>query len=150
MLLTLYACKQDPLTKFPDFTFRLPDSTATVSSQDIPSGMPIVLFIFKSTCEGCQETTDSLLKNIYAVRNVRFYFLSREALSDVILFRDHFKMASYPNIVVGQDYDKSLSLFFKNPHTPIIAIYNSSKELQGIYDRQPYVSELISKIQAIN
>ena len=150
LLINLFACNRDPLTTLPEFSFLLSDSITVVNSKDIPTDKPIVLFYFRSTCKGCQEATDSLLHNIESVKHARFYFLSREPMSEVRLYESHFKMRDYPDVTVGQDYETFIAKFFRNPHTPIIALYGSNKQLQGVFDGEPHHKKLLSAIQAIH
>src|SRR5262245_17765450 len=121
MLLIPSACRRDAILYFPDFDYRKTDSSI-VSSGDFSTGTPIVLICFKSTCKGCQQITDSLLRNIGQIKNTRIIFISREELPEVAHFERHYKLKSFPQITVGQDYNHFLAEFYSNPHTPIIAL----------------------------
>jgi hypothetical protein len=146
----LCACKTDPLAKFPAFKFRLSDSTTIVDSKDIPTDKPIVFISFEADCTGCQQITDSLLQNINVVKNVRFYFLTMENFSKVKLWKNHYHFERYPNITIGQDYQRIAYYHFKVRGTPYIALYNTKKDLAGIYDGKPNVTELIASINQLH
>lgn len=149
-LLTCYACKTDPLATLPAFSFRLYDSLTIVNSNSFPTDSPIVLFHFESDCRDCQQTTDSLLHNIQAIKNVKFYMLSMEGFDNVNLFRKYYHLDKYSNIIVGQDYYNFFHKHFHAYSTPFLALYNSNKRLAGIYDGKPAVKDLIHAIQELN
>ncbi|GAA3929398.1 hypothetical protein GCM10022209_23930 [Chitinophaga oryziterrae] len=94
--------------------------------------------------------TDSLLQNINAVKDVRFYFLSMESFDKVRLFRDYYHLDQYPNIIVGQDYQRIAAYHYKVRGTPYIALYNSNKDLVGIYAGKPNIKNLIASIKDLN
>ncbi|WP_089831594.1 TlpA family protein disulfide reductase [Chitinophaga filiformis] len=150
MVITLFACKRNSMAVLPDFSFRLADSSTVLKTSDIPSGKTIVVILFEADCSGCQQTTDSLLQNINKLKDVQFYFLSTEQLSQVTLFRDYYKLSKYSNITVGQDHKNFLPTYFKSHGTPQIALYNAEKQLQGIINGKPNINLLIEKITSIH
>jgi hypothetical protein len=148
-LVKLCACKTDPLASMPSFSYRMADSVSIAYSKDIPDDKPIVLIHFEADCTDCQRTTDSLLQNMEQLKNTRFYFLSTERFSQVTLFRKYYKLDQYSNITVGQDFAHFLPTHFKTPVTPYIALYNSNKDLVGMYKGKPNISILVAAIKAI-
>lgn len=150
MLVALCSCKSDPLATMPEFSFRLSDSITIMNTKEIPTDKPIVMVYFEADCRDCQQTIDSLLQNSNKVNNVRFYFLTVERFSQVRLFQDYYKVQKYSNITVAQDYTRFLPAYFKTYKTPQIALYNSKKELQGIFNGKPKVELLIEKILSIH
>jgi peroxiredoxin len=146
-LINLCTCKEDPLARLPDFSFRLADSTTIVNSKDIPEGSPIVIINFEADCSGCQQTTDTLLQHMDTLKGVRFYFLTVENLDKVRLFRDHFHLERYSNIIIGQDNQRMAHSFFKVRGTPLIALYHANKQLAGIYDGKPLMQSLLNSIE---
>jgi len=145
----LSACKTDSLAKFPNFSFRLSDSTTIINTKAIPTDKPIILISFESDCRDCQQTTDSLLQQISALKDVRFYFLSMESMDKVRQFRDYYQLNKFPNIIIGQDDQRIAAKYYKVRGTPFIALYNSDKQLAGIYQGKPQVQELIASIKQL-
>lgn len=149
-MLNHYACRQDPLSKMPDFSFRLSDSLTVISSRNFPEHKPIVLVYFESDCRECQQTTDSLLQNFGGLKNAAFYFLSIEHFDQVRLFRDYYHLDRYDNITVGQDYSRHFIKHFKSYSTPFIALYSSRRRLVGMYKGKPVVKDLVQAIASLN
>lgn len=150
ILLCLFGCKQDPLSRLPQFSFRLYDSITLINSKSFPEGRPIVLFHFESDCRECQQTTDSLLQNMQRLKNVQFYLLSVENFANVNLFRNYYHLDRYKNLTVGQDYDQFMRKHFKSYSIPFIALYNSDKKLVGMYKGKPVIKELVHAITLLN
>lgn len=143
------ACKADPMANLPAFNILLPDSLTVFNTSDIPDGKTIVLIRFDAYCKDCQEETDSLLKNMDAVKEARFYFVTTEPFSQVREFNEFYRLAEYPNVVIGQDYGRFFPKHFKSHSTPFVAIYDRRKNLVGIYDGKPATSELIGSIASV-
>lgn len=142
-------CKSDPMAKMPEFDFRMSDSTTIMSTRNIPDSIPVVMILFEADCSHCQETTDTLLQHINEIKNIRFYFLTVEPFDKVSLFRDHFHLDRYSNIVVGQDYGQNFPRFYKSRTTPLIAVYKPGKFLDGVYDGKPQMHELFQTLKNI-
>jgi hypothetical protein len=145
----LSGCKQDPTSTLPAFNMRLPDSFSVISTADIPDGGPIVLVHFESDCNECQQETESILKNMDSLKQVRFYFVTLEKFDRLRVFNSHYKLAGFPNITAGQDYAHFLPKHFPRLTTPLLAIYDKNKQLRTVYAGRVPIQNLIKTIHDI-
>jgi len=52
----------------------------------------------------------------------------------MLVFRQKYKLAEYPNIVVGQDTHYFLFSFFQNRNLPFHAFYDKKKILKKVFE----------------
>ena len=148
-LIGVPACNSTSQEKLPDFDLLLPDSTTVLHTRDIPSGQPVVIIHFESNCGECQKETESILKNMDSLKQVRFYFVTLETFDRLDVFNVHYKLASFPNIVAGQDFKHAMEQHYKPLTTPMLAIYNGQKQLRVVIGGSTSTSELIHTIHEI-
>lgn len=150
LIILINGCKQDPLVKLPTFDLRLSDSTTIFNTKNIPGGKPTIMIHFDADCHDCQVETDSLLKNIYALRGVQIYMFTIGEFRQVRIFRKYYKLDSFPNIIIGQDENRAFAHHFGSPVTPFTAIYDKNKKLVGAYKGKANIKHLIDAVKDLN
>jgi cytochrome oxidase Cu insertion factor (SCO1/SenC/PrrC family) len=131
-------------TKMPSFSLLLGDSTTYLSTQNIPSGKPVVFFYYQTWCPHCSELLDNFTKNIDRLKDIHIYMITNSPYSDIKIFSKEHHLEKYPNITMSMDYTNFFADSFKVTGVPYIAIYNDKKELQHT-GNSIYPSELLRK-----
>lgn len=147
--IALTGCKQDPLAQLPAFDILLADSTTVLNTGDLPEGNVSIFIHFDSDCKGCQEETTSLLQQMDKLKDVKIYFLTVQHFERLRVFRDHFKLANYPNIVVGQDPELFFPRHFHSGVTPLLALYDKRHYLRAVYEGKADMEDLMTRIKEI-
>ena len=143
-------CKSDPRVELPTFDLRLADSTTIFSTKNIPIGKPTIMIHFDADCHDCQLETDSLLKNMDALKGVQIYMFTIGEFRQVRIFRKYYKLDSYPNIVIGQDEKRAFAHHFGSRATPFTAVYDRSKNLVGAYEGKANIRHLLTTVKNLN
>lgn len=150
-VLTMFAgsCKRDPLVKLPIFDIRLSDSTTIFNTKNIPGDKPIIMMHFDADCHDCQLETDSLLKNMDVLKDVRIYMFTIGEFRQVSIFREYYKLNNYPNIVIGQDEKGEFAHHFGSGATPFTALYDKNRRLIGAYEGRADIHHLINTVNKL-
>jgi thiol-disulfide isomerase/thioredoxin len=111
----------------PDFKLLQID---TISTAKIPTGTPTIMFYFGPECPHCQALTDSIVKRIDELKDVRILMLSTAKFDDIHSFSERNHLEKYSNIVVSQDVNNFFPTFFKTPGYPCLAIYDQQKKFK--------------------
>src|ERR1017187_9633529 len=97
----------------PSFTLLLADSTTHFSTSDIPSGSPIVLFLFGPFCPYSRAEMEDIVNNIQSLKDIRFYIFTTASYPDFLRFYTDYHLNKYSNLTVGIDYNDFFSGYFK-------------------------------------
>ena len=117
--------KKNP--SFPSINLLLP-GRALFTKDDLPK-KPVMLMIFSPMCEHCQQETKELLKNIDKFSQSTIVMTTMMPYDSMMTFREKYKLASYDNIIVGQDYKYQLPNFFVISNLPFLAFYDKKGKL---------------------
>jgi hypothetical protein len=150
---SLLACRQGGAgpkgrTGLPALTMRLVDTTILLNTDQIKTGMPLVIIYFSPDCSHCREETRQLVSHIDQFKNVRFLFLTPMSYDDLIYFYKEFKLDRYPNITVGQDNHLSFYHYFNPKGIPYTAVYDNDKKLKQIFVGFDGVDNILESIRS--
>lgn len=147
--IAMSGCLQHQTDSLPNFKLLLPDSNTVLRTREIKKGQKLVFIHFDADCHECQMETDSLLKHMRKLKDVQFYFLTVGKFSQVKIFRNYYHLERYPNVIVGQDYNKSFPEHFKTRTTPLLAVYDKKKKLVAVFEGRADMDKLLSTIGSI-
>jgi thioredoxin-related protein len=116
----------------PAFNLLQMDSTTRLNTSSIPTGKPIVLFLFSPYCPYCRAQTEDMVKHIKKMEDIQVYMLSAFPFSTLKDYYDQYHLSQYPNITMVQDYESYFANYYKAPGVPFIAIYNKDKMLKEV------------------
>ncbi|WP_166437235.1 TlpA family protein disulfide reductase [Niastella caeni] len=116
----------------PSFNLLLLDSGAHFNTNNIPKGMPIVIFYFSPECPICRAETEEIVTNIKSLANIQFYIITHFPLEQIKIYYDRYKLKKYRNITLGCDYNLDFGNYFKVQRVPYIAIYSNDKRLKQV------------------
>ena len=147
----LFAAFSAPLTfktglegrLLPSFNVLLTDSVTRFNTTDIPTGKPFIVIGFSPWCIHCQAETRDIIKNIDKFKDMRIIYLTPSPFDQMKTFYRYFKLAQYPNIVMGRDSANVFMSSFKAKGVPFIGIFDSRKRLLKAVNSQLDVSKLL-------
>ena len=116
----------------PKFDLLLTDSATHLNTTDIPIGQPVIVVGFSPYCIHCQAETRDLIKHMQQLKNTRIYFVTAFPFRPMKEFYKVFKLAKYPNIVMGRDSSDYFLTYFKATGVPYTAIFDSKKRLKQV------------------
>ena len=119
----------------PTFTIiKAPDS-AKFTNLNLKKKKPTIIIVFSPDCEHCQHETKELLANINLFKKVQIVMASSLDYGLIKKFYDEYKIADYPNIIMGKDPTYYFGTFFRVRYFPAIYLYdkkgNFVKEFDG-------------------
>lgn len=138
---------QPPYKKFPTYPpvkLLLPDSSNYYTKADLPKKLPIILMLFNPQCEHCQHETRELTKNIDKFKDLYIVMATFAPFDSMMKFRAQYNLASFKNIVVGQDTHYFLPSFFNIRNLPFHAFYNKKKELISAFEGSLPLERILS------
>ena len=119
---------------FPPVTLLLPDSSSQTIKNNLPEKRVVMLMIFNPGCEHCQRETEEPIQHIGEFRKVRIIMASMMSLPDIKSFIEKYQLNQYENIIVGQDTQFFLPIFFRISNLPFLAFYHKKKELISVFE----------------
>jgi thiol-disulfide isomerase/thioredoxin len=117
----------------PSFDVLLSDSSTRLNTADIPKGKPIVLLYLSPACPFCRAELSSILKNMSALSDTRFYVFTNWPFRQFKNFYKHYQLYKYKNIVAGQDYANAFATHYPLPAVPFTAFYDKNKNLDKAF-----------------
>ncbi len=127
----------------PAFDLLLPDSTTRLNTADIPTGQPVIVIGFSPWCTHCQAETRDIIKHMDQFKNTRIYYVTAYPFDQMKIFYRAFKLARYPNIVMGRDLKNYFLPYFKATGVPYTAVFDSKKRLKVIMSGQADATKLV-------
>ena len=115
------------LKPLPSFSLLLPDSTTWVNTENIRPDKPVVMFFFSPHCPYCHAQMNDIMDNIGKLKNIQFYLVTSFSVPDMKQFYNEYKLADYPNIIVGRDSANFSGKYFKTPGVPFTAVFGKDK-----------------------
>lgn len=117
----------------PSFSLLLADSTSYLNTQNIPSGKPVVFFLFGPHCTYSHAQMDEIIKYMSILKDIRFYLLTTAPFGEMKEFYNHYQLNKYSNITAGIDYTNFFGDYFEARGVPYLAIYRKDKRLHEAF-----------------
>jgi len=126
----------------PDFVALKMDSSTQLNTASIPTGKPVIMFLFSPYCPYCRAQTEDIIKNARKFENVRLYLVSPFPFSVIKDYEKQFHLSGYPGITVIQDTRGAFGAYYKAQGVPFIAVYNKNKMLKQVLMGKTAVSTI--------
>lgn len=123
------------LPKFSIMT--LPDSTL-FTRENLNRKKPIIIMLFSPDCEHCKHAMRDLIAGYDQWKNADLILVTSLDFEHIRKFYAEFKLADYPNIVIGRDGGFNLGSFYKLHQYPSLFVYNKKHE---------FVTEFIGSVK---
>lgn len=118
---------------FPPVKLLLPDSS-TFTKDILPKKQPVLLIVFSPMCEHCQHETEELIKNIDKFEKITIVMATMMPFDSMMNFRNHYSLAKYKNIIVGQDTKFFLPPYYDIHNLPFLAFYDKKGNFISIFE----------------
>lgn len=115
--------------QLPQFTLLLMDSITKYITNAVPNGNSTVLYSFSPFCPYCKAQTEDIIKNINQLSNIDFVMLSTYPFKNIKDYYNKYQLSKYPNIIVGQDYQRGFDNHYQATGVPYLTIFNNEKIL---------------------
>lgn len=112
---------------------KLPDSSR-FTKEDLVKKKATLIFIFSPDCDHCQNETKSLTANIELFKKAQIVMASPLDYGQIKQFYDDYKIADYPNIIMGRDPSYFLGSFFNIRSFPAMFLYDKKGKLIKAFD----------------
>jgi thiol-disulfide isomerase/thioredoxin len=112
---------------------KVPDSTS-FTKDDLAKKKTTLIFIFSPDCEHCQNETKALIANIKLFKKAQIIMVSSLEHHILKKFYEEYKIAEYPNIIMGRDPAFFLGTFYKVESYPAIFLYNKKGNFVKAFD----------------
>lgn len=104
------------------------------SKDDLKKHKAVMIIIFSPDCEHCQHETIELTTHINLFKNVQIIMASPLEHQFIKKFYEEYKIADYPNIIMGRDPAYFLGTFYKIRSFPAIFLYDKKGNFIDKFD----------------
>jgi len=112
---------------------KVPDSTR-FTKDDLSKKKATVIIIFSPDCDHCQQATKELTAHIKLFKKAQIVMASPLEYSYLKKFYDDYKIAGYPNIIIGRDAGYFLGTFYHVRSFPAIFVYDKKGNFLKAFD----------------
>lgn len=118
----------------PPFTITKVSDSTKFSKDDLAKKKATIIIIFSPDCEHCQHETRELTANIHLFKKAQIIMASPLEHKYLKKFYDEYKIADYPNIIMGRDPSYFFGTFFHVRSFPAIFIYDKKGNFLNAFD----------------
>ena len=130
----------------PPFTItKVPDSTR-FDKTNLQKNKAVMFMVFSPDCDHCQHEVKEIMANIKLFKDVQIIMISNLGYHYINTFYKEFKIAKYPNIIMGMDYRYLLGSFFNIPDVPSVFLYNKNGKFVKAFDRNVPVEKIAAAL----
>ena len=130
----------------PKFTiYKAADSTA-FTREDLKKKKPTVFIVFSPDCEHCQRETDSLIRHINLFHNAQIVMTTYLAHDMMVKFYHDYKIANYPEIIMGRDAKFFFPIFFKVTSLPAMYVYDKKGKFKKAFEGSVNLTKVAAEL----
>ena len=112
---------------------KVPDSTAFTKA-NLAKKKATIILVFSPDCEHCQRETKELIANIDLFKKAQIVMSSPLDYGYIKRFYEEYKIADYPNIIMGRDPGYFFGTFYKIRSFPAIFLYDKKGNFVQAFD----------------
>jgi len=124
---------------------KAPDSTR-FERASLQKNKDVIIMVFSPDCEHCQLKIKEIMAHYNLFKNTQIVMVSNLGYLYVKKFYQEFKLAKYPNIVMGMDYKYQLGSFFNIASVPTLFLYNKKGKFVKTFDRNVPVQTIAKSL----
>ena len=124
---------------------KAPDSTR-FEKANLQKNKDVIIMVFSPDCEHCQHKIKEIMAHIKLFKNTQIVMVSNLGYLYVKKFYQEYKLAQYPNIIMGMDYRYQLGSFFNIASVPTLFLYNKSGKFVKAFDRNVPVQTIAKSL----
>lgn len=130
----------------PTFTIYKAADSLPFTRSDLAKKKSTIFIIFSPDCDHCQRETDSLIKHINLFRNAQIVMTTYLPHDQMVKFYKDYKIAKYPQIIMGRDAKFFFPVFFKVQSLPAIYMYDKKGKFKRSYEGSVKMTKLASEL----
>ncbi|MCM5529141.1 peroxiredoxin [Parasegetibacter sp. NRK P23] len=150
-LTTLSAQNTEPAYKrfptVPPFELLATDSVSKLSKNQLKKNQPVLIMYFSPDCDHCQHQTEDILANIDKLKDVQIVMCSYQPMETIRAFKEKYKLAQYPNIMIGRDTKYFVPSFYGVNSLPYLAFYDKKGNLIKVNEGNVKPAALINNFK---
>ncbi len=104
------------------------------TKDDLSKKKATIIMVFSPDCEHCQHETKELIAHIGLFKKAQIIMVSPIEYSYIKKFYDEYKIADYPNIIMGRDPSYYFGTFFHVRSFPAIFVYDKKGNFVKAFD----------------
>lgn len=117
----------------PQFTIYTAPDSVKFTRDDLQKKKPTVFIIFSPDCDHCQQETKALTAQIDRFKNAQIIMIEYLPYDTMMRFYHEYKIANYPQIVMGRDNKFFFPLFFNVKSLPAIYVYDKKGKFKQAF-----------------
>lgn len=118
----------------PPFSITKVSDSTRFTKDDLSKKKATIIFIFSPDCEHCQHETKEFIAHIKLFKKAQIIMTSPLEHSYLKRFYDEYKIADYPNIIMGRDPTYFFGTFFHVRSFPAIFVYDKKGNFVNSFD----------------
>ena len=141
----------EPLYKqfpgLPPISILKTDSSTLFTQKDLKKNCQTLLIIFSPECDHCKKETEELLASIDKFKKIQIVMATPMPFDKMKEFYEHYKLAGYSNITVGQDSKFLLPTFYKVRMLPFMAFYDKKGTIIDVKEGNLPIDQVLKKFE---
>lgn len=130
----------------PPFSIIKIDDSTKFTKADLTKRKPTIIFIFSPDCEHCQQETKALTANIGLFKKAQIIMASPLEHRLLKNFYNKYKIADYPNIIMGRDASYFFGTFYSIKSFPAIFVYDKKGRFVKSFDGNSPVEKIAESL----
>lgn len=130
----------------PPFSITKAPDSSRFEKSDLQKNKAVMIMVFSPDCEHCQVRVKEIMANSKLFKNIQIVMISNLGYNYISRFYKEFKIARYPNIIMGMDYRYMIGNFFTIPSVPAIFLYNKNGKFVKAFDRDVPVKKIVEAL----
>jgi thiol-disulfide isomerase/thioredoxin len=112
------------------------------TKDDLANNKASVFIIFNPFCDHCKHETEELTANIGLFKQAQIIMASPIDYTYLKKFYNDYKIANYPNIIMGRDPGNFLGTFFNVQSIPSVYVYDKQGKFIIAFERPESVKKI--------
>ena len=130
----------------PPFSIIKVSDSTRFTKDDLKSKKAVVIMVFSPDCEHCQNETKELIAHIDLFKKVQIIMASPLDYDYIKRFYEEYKIADYPNIIMGKDPGYFFGTFYHIRSFPAIFLYDKKGNFIDKFDGSVPVEKIAAAL----
>lgn len=126
----------------PPFSITKVSDSTRFTKDDLSRKKATIIMIFSPDCEHCQHETKELIANIKLFKKAQIIMASPLDHQILKKFYEEYKIADYPNIIMGRDPSYFFGSFYRVRSFPAIFVYDKKGKFISSFDGSAPVQKI--------
>ena len=159
VIASVFAKAQNIETTLPLVKYRITKADSSIATEaSLNKNKPVMMIYFAPDCSHCEHLMEELRPKMDALKKMQVVMITFTKTEGGYLrmiqdFNKKFKLAKYPNFIVGTEYDHNHSsnypvmTYYKVSTTPYIVIYDTKGKVVKSFTNVPKAKDLLAAVK---